>query len=160
MENLEYREVRDQDIETICRFPQDEKELFFMFPKSLFPLTYEQLKSAIDARFDSTVVLSQDTIAGFANFYEVFEDQYCSIGNVIVNPDFRGMGVGEFLMNAMENIAVNKYRVRELHISCFNQNTAALLLYSKLGYQPHETEKRLDKKSMPVVLIKMKKVLS
>jgi ribosomal protein S18 acetylase RimI-like enzyme len=160
MEKPEYRKVIDSDIETICKFPQDENELFFMFPKSVFPLNYEQLKSAIDVRSDSIVIVSHITIVGFANFYETIKDQYCSIGNVIVNPLFRSMGAGAYLIKTMEDIAINKYKVKELHISCFNQNITGLLLYSKLGYKPYEIEKRFDKKSKPVALIKMKKELN
>lgn len=81
-----------EDLWGICRM--DENELYFMYPKAVFPLTIDQLKSSIDCRFDSTVILSEETIVGFGNFYEVIKDQYCSIGNVIVNPLYRGKGVG------------------------------------------------------------------
>jgi hypothetical protein len=40
-----------------------------MFPKASYPLTIDQLKEAIAQRFDSTVVLLDDRVAGFANFY-------------------------------------------------------------------------------------------
>jgi hypothetical protein len=96
--DYKHRAVDHTDIEIICKFPQDENELYFMYPKSVFPLTAEQLKSAIDSRFDSTVILSENDIAGFANFYEAEKGTYCSIGNVIVNPVFRGKGVGAFLI--------------------------------------------------------------
>jgi ribosomal protein S18 acetylase RimI-like enzyme len=155
-----YREVTTDDLPFICSFPQDETELYFMFPKAVFPLTINQLKSSIDCRFDSTVILYNDIIIGFANFYEVFENQYCSIGNVIVNPLYRGKGAGAYLINTMEKKAVSKYKVKEIHISCFNQNVTGLLLYSKLRYVPYEIEKRLDKKSIPVALIKLKKNLN
>ena len=159
MQYSDHREVNSADLEIICRFPQDETELFFMYPKSVFPLTIEQLKTAIDSRYDSTVILSNNAVVGFANFHEVINDQYCSIGNVIINPAFRGKGFGTGLIKIMENIAVKKYKVKEIHISCFNQNVTGLLLYSKLGYTPFEIEKRLDKKLQPVALIKMKKAI-
>jgi ribosomal protein S18 acetylase RimI-like enzyme len=76
---------------------------------------------------------------------------------VIVNPIYRGKGVGTYLINIMEKKAISKYNVNEIHISCFNQNVTGLLLYYKLGYVPYEIEKRYDKKSLPVALIKMKK---
>lgn len=75
-----------------------------MFPKADFPLTINQLKNTIKDRFDSTVVLFNNEVVGFANFYEVRESQYCAIGNVIVSPCFRNRGVGTFLINAMEDI--------------------------------------------------------
>jgi ribosomal protein S18 acetylase RimI-like enzyme len=152
-----HREVVYDDLLILCQFPMDENELFFMYPKATFPLTIDQLKSSVDNRFDSTVILCNDTIVGFANFYEVIEDQYCTIGNVIVNPIFRGKGVGTYLIDVMEKIAISKYRVKEVHLSCFNQNIAGLVLYQKLGFVPYEIEKRVDKKGNTVATIKMKK---
>jgi ribosomal protein S18 acetylase RimI-like enzyme len=152
-----HRAVEPNDLEIISRFPQNENELYFMYPKAEFPLTVDQLQTSIDNRFDSTVVLMNNIVVGFANFYEVKIGQFCSIGNVIVNPLLRGKGIGINLIGIMESIAIKKYNAIETHISCFNQNVTGLLLYTKLGYIPYEIEKRLDKKSVPVALIKMKK---
>ena len=152
-----HRAVEPNDLEIISKFPQNENELYFMYPKAEFPLTVDQLKASINNRFDSTVVLLDKIVVGFANFYELKPGQYCSIGNVIVNPLFRGRGIGIYLIGVMESIAIKNYNATETHISCFNQNVTGLLLYNKLGYIPYEIEKRLDKKSVPVALIKMKK---
>ncbi len=113
-----------------------------MFPKADFPLTINQLKNTIKDRFDSTVVLFNNEVVGFANFYEVRESQYCAIGNVIVSPCFRNRGVGTFLINAMEDIGKKK-----------------LLLYTKLGYKPYEIEKYINKENEVSALIELKKVL-
>ena len=138
--NLSYRAVQADDLIKISQLPQNEEELFFMFPRAEYPLTESQLEAAINNRFDSTVILLNDDIAGFANFYEVKENQHCSIGNVIVNANYRHMGVGKYLIQTMERIAVEKYNVLELHLSCFNTNTKGILLYSKLGYIPYKFE--------------------
>ena len=153
---LSYRPVEESDFEIICHFPQNADELFFMFPKAEYPFTTTQLKTAINSRSDSTVILSDNEIVGFANFYEVKENQYCSIGNVIVSPTYRNKGLGTFLINTMEHIGKEKYHISEIHISCFNTNIVALLLYAKLGYKPFEIEKRFDKKENQLALIKMK----
>lgn len=34
IKELSYRKVEKNDFETICRFPQNPEELFFMFPKA------------------------------------------------------------------------------------------------------------------------------
>jgi ribosomal protein S18 acetylase RimI-like enzyme len=154
-----HREVTIDDYVLICSFPQNESELNFCFPKAVFPLTVDQLRSSVDNRYDSTVIISHKSIAGFANFYEAEIDKHCSIGNVIINPLYRGKGVGEYLIKTMEDKAINKYNVKEIHISCFNANVAGLLLYNKLGYCPYEIEKRYDKHSAPVALIKLRKTV-
>lgn len=157
---LSYRTVEVSDLKKICQLPKNEEELFFMFPKAEYPLTENQLKSAINSRFDSTVILFDNITVGFANFYEVKKDKYCSIGNVVIDAKYRNLGIGEFLIQIMERIAIEKYSVSELHLSCFNTNTKGILLYSKLGYIPYETEKWLNPQNESFALIKMKKAIS
>lgn len=156
-EKIVYRDLITSDIETICKFPQNAQELFFMCPKADYPLTKEQLEYILKDRFDPTVFLSGNEIIGFANFYEVKRSEYCSIGNVIVNPDFRSRGVGTSLIEIMENIGRQKYNIQETHLSCFNTNTFGLLLYNKLGYLPYGIEKRTNKRNEISALIKLKK---
>lgn len=159
VKKLSYRPVEIKDFETICNLPQNAEELFFMFPKAQFPFTVEQLETAVSSRFDSTVILLNEEVVAFANFYEAEEGKHCSIGNVVVSSKYRNQGIGKFLIGTMENLAVEKYNILELHISCFNTNTKGLLLYAKLGYIPYEIEKRLNLQDEPQVLIKMKKVV-
>lgn len=152
-----YRNFNPSDLEAICKLPQDEQELYFMCPKADYPLTEEQLAEIIKGRFDSTVILYDHEIIGFANFYEVKKKEYCSIGNVIVSPHFRGCGIGTFLIAMMENTGKQKYEIQETRLSCFNANTAGILLYHKLGYIPFEIEKRTNKRNEISALIKLKK---
>ena len=159
VEKLSHRPVESKDFETICNLPQNAEELFFMFPKAQFPFTVEQLKTAVSNRFDSTVILLNEKVVGFANFYEAEKGKHCSIGNVVVNSMCRNQDIGKFLIETMENLAVEKYNVLELHISCFNTNTKGVLLYAKLGYTPYEVEKRLNLQDEPLALIKMKKAV-
>ena len=158
-EKLTYRNLIPNDVETICKLPLNEQELFFMCPKADYPLTIEQLGEIIKDRLEPTVVLFDNEIVGFANFYEIKEKQYCAIGNVIVNSHFRNRGIGTFLITVMENIGRQKYSVSEIHLSCFNENTNGLLLYTQLGYNPYEIEKRIKKNNNPSALIKMRKIL-
>jgi len=158
-ENLSYVKAKSVDFEEICKLPQDAEELFYMFPKAIYPLTSSQLESAVKNRFDSTVILHDNVIVGFANFYEVNPNKYCSVGNVIVNSNFRNKGVGEFLIKTMEKIGIEKYNVSEIHLSCFNTNLKGILLYTKLGYKPYEVEKRFDQNNKLFALIKMKRIL-
>jgi len=68
---LNHRPVKADDIKTICDFPQNAQELFFIFPKAHYPLTEAQLIAAITQRFDSTVVEIDGAVVGFANFIEL-----------------------------------------------------------------------------------------
>lgn len=152
---LTIRPVEDKDLRIICGFPQSKEELFFLYPKATYPLTPPQLRTAISSRSDSTVVEHGGEVVGFANFYRWGADG-CSIGNVILSPANRGSGVGRFLIEQMIDIAFSKHRAAEVAISCFNHNTAGLLLYSKLGFQPHAVEQRQDWGGNRVALIHMR----
>jgi hypothetical protein len=44
-------------------------------------------------------------------------------------------------------------------IATLRDTGTGLLLYNKLGFLPYEIEKRFDRKSSPIALIKMKKEL-
>lgn len=154
--SLTHREVRPDDVPLVCSFPQSAEELYFLFPKASWPLTPEQLERAIDARFDSTVVLDHGAVAGFANFYLREPGGACAIGNVVVAPAARGKGVGRFLIETMIGKALRDHRAAEIRISCFNENVAGLLLYAKLGFVPHRVEQRADPRGDRVALIHMR----
>jgi ribosomal protein S18 acetylase RimI-like enzyme len=151
-----YRPVQEIDIPLICQFPQSEEELFFLYPKASYPLTFDQLKKAIDQRTDSTVVLWNRSVVGFANFYICDPGSKCAIGNVVVAPTARARGVGRYLVETMVQLAFAKHMAKEVQISCFNQNVASLLLYSRLGFLPVSVEERIDKQGNRVALIQMK----
>ena len=140
--NFTHRPVKAEDVKTICAFPQGEQELFFMFPKAHFPLTEEQLHTAISQRFDSTIFEADGTVVGFANLYRAEHNGICCIGNVIVAPSARGKGVARYIIETMTTLCFEKYQANEVQLSCFNENTAGLLLYPKFGFVPFAIEER------------------
>ena len=113
---LQHRPVKENDLPLICTFPQSEDELFFLFPKSTYPLTPEQMAAAITQRTDSTVVELNGEVVGFANFYRWENGGCCAIGNVVVASRARGQGVGQYLIRTMLGIAFAKY-LSLIHIS-------------------------------------------
>ena len=151
------RSVEMEDLEFICKLPQGEEELFFMSPKADYPLSVCQLEAAIQVRKDSTVILFHGKIVGFANFYVQEMNAYCSIGNVIVDPRYRNKGIGKYLIGTMEKIAKEKYNATEVRLSCFNQNTKGILLYTKLGYKPYDIVIWEGRSGERHALIEMKK---
>jgi ribosomal protein S18 acetylase RimI-like enzyme len=137
-----YRDATDDDLAAICAFPRDRDELYFMFPKASFPLAKEELIEAARARFSPTAILADSAVIGYANFYEARGGGRSSLGNVIVAPAWRGRGAASFLVRTMERIARDRYGAAVLHVSCFNANTAGLLLYTKMGFLPGSIERR------------------
>lgn len=153
--SLQHRPVTRDDIPMLCSFPQGASELFYMFPKAHYPLTVAQLAEAIDQRFESTVVELNGALVGFANFYRAEPGGVCCIGNVIVAPNARGQGVASYLVRLMTRIAFERYNACEVQISCFNVNTAGLLLYPRLGFIPYGIEERRAPDGSRVALVQM-----
>ncbi|MDH1658942.1 GNAT family N-acetyltransferase [Pseudomonas mosselii] len=156
---LSHRPVQPADIATLCSFPQSADELFYMFPKATYPLTSAQLSEAIAQRSGSTVIEADGAIVGFANFYKAEYDGVCALGNVVVAPTARGQGVARYLVQCMIALAREDFAAREIWVSCFNHNTAGLLLYPQLGFVPFGIEERRAPDGSRVALIQMKQVL-
>jgi ribosomal protein S18 acetylase RimI-like enzyme len=95
-------------------------------------------------------------VVAFANFYRWETGGRCSIGNVIVSKASRGQGVGRYLMEHMIGLALSKHLAAEVTVPCFNQNSAVILLYSKLGFLPYTIEERRDKRGNRVALVHLR----
>lgn len=156
---LTHRPARTADIPTLCCFPQGPDELFYMFPKATYPLTPAQLSAAIAQRSGSTVVEGNGVVLGFANFYKAEHGGVCALGNVVVAPPARGRGVASYLVRCMIDLAREQFAARELWVSCFNHNTAGLLLYPRLGFVPFGIEERQAPEGGRVALVQMRLVL-
>ena len=154
--NLTHRTATEKDIPVICSWAANQDELYYFFPKATHPLTPKQLSEAIAQRANSTVVELEGQPVAFANFYKWESGGTCSIGNVIVCATARNKGVASFLIKQMCSIAFRDYNASVVTVSCFNFNTAGLLLYPKLGFQPFATEERQDKAGNRVALIHMR----
>ena len=133
------RPVEEKDLEKIIGFFNEEKELRYSFPEAPFPLTREFLKQSIDSRSDSSVVVQNNAPVAFANLFNIKTGEECTIGNVIVDKKHRRKGAAQFLIHAMVDIAAGKYRVGRVIVPCWSENTAGLMLYSRLGFHPYDT---------------------
>jgi len=151
---IEYRAVTKSDLPIICSFAGSEEELFFFYPKGEYPLNPEQLQKAIEQRSDSTVMLCDGVVAGFANFYH-WANGVCCIGNVVVAPAMRARGLASQLIRTMIGIAVHRHAATRIEISCFSQNAAGLLLYTSLGFEPFGIEERKSPDGTRTALINM-----
>ncbi|MEX6501582.1 GNAT family N-acetyltransferase [Pseudomonas zhanjiangensis] len=156
---LSHRPASASDLADVVEFPQSAEELFFCYPKANWPLSVGQLAAAMAERRDSTVALLDGRVAGFANFYQWQYGDFCALGNLMIAPWARGQGVAHYLVAVMERLAREQHKARHLQASCFNANSAGLLLYPKLGYQPTRVLERSDPQGRRVALIQFSKSL-
>ncbi|KRW61659.1 GNAT family N-acetyltransferase [Pseudomonas sp. TTU2014-080ASC] len=156
--HFSHRPVNASDLGDIIGFVQNADELFYCYPKGHWPLTIGQLAATMAERRDSTVALVDGKIAGFANFFQWKYDDHCALGNLMIAPWARSKGVAQYLIGVMEELAQQHYHAKELRVSCFNGNSAGLLLYPKLGYQPVAVVER-SRDAERVALIQFSKPL-
>jgi RimJ/RimL family protein N-acetyltransferase len=159
--SLSFRQAKLSDLEAILNFPQDRTELFYFFPSATYPLTLAQLESQLSERYESTIMLDlalapEQQIIGFANFYNVENHNIAFIGNVIIRPDKRQQGLGKKLVQTMMAIGFQQLGLNEIHLSCYNENTRALLFYQHLGFKPYAIEERKDFKQQTTAMIHFK----
>ncbi|NQD92061.1 GNAT family N-acetyltransferase [Pseudomonas sp. CrR25] len=157
--SFSHRPASAADLAAIVEFPQNAQELFFSYPKANWPLSVGQLAAAMAERRDSTVALLDDRVAGFANFYQWQHGDFCALGNLMVAPWARGRGAAQYLVSAMEELARTHFKATRMQVSCFNANSAGLLLYPRLGYRLSAVLERQDPQGARVALIQFVKPL-
>ncbi len=151
-----FRPARASDLTAIVHFPVSEEELFYFFPSARYPLSLSQLEQQLKQRYHSTVMLENNQVIGFANFYNVKNHQIAFIGNVIIKPKKRSQGLGKKLLTTMISHAFQQLQLKEIHLSCYNSNTRALIFYTQLGFQPYAIEQRMTSHKQPVALLHLR----
>jgi len=152
-----HRALENTAAEEIVKFPASADELFFLFPKADYPLRTEVLVNEAQKRSHPTVVLFEGVLAGYGNFVKAELGEFCSIGNVVVNPEIRRKGVASYLVGTLTSIAFKELSAKSVKISCFSSNTYGLLLYHKLCFSPCSMEVRKKPNGEQVALIHMVK---
>lgn len=83
------------------------------------------------------------TLAGLAAVYfDDGENRYGYISNISVLPEYNGRGIGLQLMHSVERFAADK-GFEELILETGIDNTTALRLYEKCGFQVAEETSRM-----------------
>lgn len=142
---LQYRAVEKEDFHTISTFASNEQEAYYFFPKgSAFPIHSDQLQELANTRIRPTVIVSDNQVIGYSNFYDLAEGSHCWLGNVIISPTYRGTGTGKYLIETMKQIAKEELNLKHINLVCHNTNTKALRFYYRLGFIPFGLKEMID----------------
>lgn len=146
---------------TRCHFDQiieivsSPEEMYLFYPNGRFPLDHPQLEELVQKRSNFTIGIDNDEVVGFANIYNIHSKDSAFIGNVFVANSYRGKGFGKKITEYMCELCISEHNATP-HLSVFNNNTLALIMYSELGFKPYSIEQREDGNSKKVALIHMK----
>ena len=158
--NYSIRPANSNDYPAICQLITSPKEFYWANPKGQFPLTIEQLDTIAQKRIELTVITQGDEVVGFANFYQHQALSHAFIGNLMIAEAHRHQGLAKRMIQYLIDVAKSQYRLSEIRISVFNDNTAALLMYYQLGFTPYQMEERESPNQERTALIHLKKTLS
>jgi len=151
---IAFRNIKQSDYSVIAGFFESKKELQSAFYQADFPADPKQLGSIIESRSNAVIITYNDIPVGFSDLYNIKEKEECCIGNFIIDKNNRQRGFASTLLQ--ENIAqaIKLYNVKKIKIFCRCENTEALILYSKFGFQPCEMFIReFDSVKVPVLLL-------
>ncbi len=153
---VSFHHAGSEDLQDLLNFHLTQQEVFYFFPSANYPLTLIQLQKQLSERHRSTVMRLDGQLIGFANFYNVENRNIAFIGNVVINPQQRRKGYGGLLLEYMIKLGFDELKLKEVHLSCYNQNTQALLFYQQRGFKPYALEKRQDFNNRPVIMLHLK----
>lgn len=152
--NIQFIPATENYYDAIGSLITSPEELYLVCPSGRYPWDAEQLKTIAAQRHALTVGVLNNTVVAFANLYDLVPQRSAFIGNVIVAKGCRGQGLGKALIQYMMKTCQTDYQVLP-HISVFNNNTRALLLYTALGFVPYAVEPKFDLNKTSVALIHM-----
>lgn len=156
METLDYRRAIADDYDAISRLITTPQELFRVYPAGHFPFSREQVNQLALVRMELSVATVASKVVAFGNLYGYEPNRHIFIGNLIIDRVYRGNGIGQGMMRYLLKQVFYKYRLMEARISVFSDNIPALLLYTKLGFEPYRVEPRKNFEKQRVALLHMK----
>ena len=115
-----------------------------------YPITVEAFSERIkDLKstklFYPYVVKMDNEVVGFFTLrYRVESVNDLTIGFVILDPNKRGLGLGEKMLNLAINLAFSKYKSDSVNLRVFKDNTAAYNCYKKVGLKENGVTDKYD----------------
>ncbi len=107
-----FRKATYPDYEAICQLITNEYEFDLVYPSGTYPLTVEQIQYLSETRQELIVATDDVKIVGFANLYNLKENESVFIGNVVIDKLLRGQGIGKKLVSYMLDLGFYKYGLK------------------------------------------------
>ncbi len=113
----------------------DRNDLKLAAPKSKYPFCIKEWDSlfAQDPENSSLLFELQGKVIGHIAFLPTHEDLYLCY--VMLMPEYRGKNIAQSMIIQAEEFCRLNYPHSELHLNVKQDNTRALKLYLKLGYE-------------------------
>lgn len=152
---MEFCALSQKHFDQVIDMVDSAEALYAFYPNGTYPLDHAQLNHLLKVRSNFTALLEAGQLLAMANLYDVEKNDKAFVGNVLVAQSQRGKGLGKKIMEYMCELCQSEHNAVP-HLSVFNFNTKAMLLYSNMGFKPYDMEARKDVNQQDVALIHMK----
>ncbi|MBN2479268.1 MAG: GNAT family N-acetyltransferase [Parachlamydiales bacterium] len=147
IENFKIRFAENSDGKYLTKW-LDDKEVLKWFPMcNKFEIddavkiwmSYAQFRAVITATVDNVP-------CGIANFYlqSFLKLKHQSLFAIIVDPKFRGKGVGSAILKELIKLAKERFKLEILHLEVYEGNPA-YNLYERFGFKQYGVHKKFLK---------------
>ena len=157
MRDFIVRTAKLEDLEVLLEFEQGLIEAERPMDPTLAPnpISYYDLSEMIHLDTAEVIVVEKDAqlvASGYAKIKKArhyLDHEYCSyLGFMYTRPEFRGKGVNKLIVDELKKWSISK-GLKEIRLTVYDDNIAALKAYEKVGFKKHLIEMRLtdsDKK--------------
>ena len=131
---MKFRQATKSDLETVIKWIPDARScMLWAGPKVIFPIGLEQLCDALEFDRMHTYSLSDEKNLLALGQIRLFEKIRGHLSRIIVNPEFRSIGIGRIFCAELINKAM-KLECTTISLNVNKDNEIAQRLYKKLGF--------------------------
>jgi ribosomal protein S18 acetylase RimI-like enzyme len=131
---MKFQLATKNDLETVIDWIPDAKScMVWAGPKVIFPIELEQLCDALEFDRNHTYTLSDATNLLALGQIRMFENKRGHLSRIVVNPEFRGKGIGRIFCLELINKA-SELKCNTISLNVDEANKVARSLYKKLGF--------------------------
>lgn len=145
------RTAKLEDLEVLLEFEQGVIRAERPYDPTLAedPISYYDLKELITSNDAAVVVVEFDAqviASGYAKIkkarHYLDHEFYSYLGFMYTRPECRGKGVNKLVVEKLRQWSVSK-GLNEIRLTVYDENTAAIKAYEKVGFKKHIIEMRL-----------------
>jgi len=117
----------DPNVFRIFSHPVDEKQLEKLLPKCDGKIPVELGYKAVDTK--------ENKLIGMVHLTLNHKNNYAHIGQIVVDPDLRGEGIGTEILKQTLDICFGKFGLHRVQLFVDDDNELAFSCYKKVGFK-------------------------
>ncbi|OOG22804.1 GNAT family N-acetyltransferase [Thioalkalivibrio denitrificans] len=153
---ISFRSLAEADYAALPRLTGTADESAAVFWEAADPASPTAIRELLRSRQDVTVAEVKGRVVGLGALYEVEEGRQGYLGPVVVDPEYRGHGVGSMLVSRLLDVAFRGHRVREVRARIPGDNEDGVVMLSEMGFMPYSHEEHATPDGRSRVVVQMR----